>query len=153
MEKASMYESMRAQYTHTHTEQGRILYCNSWCSFTASWANYSKVFFCFLFLVRKIRSELTSIANLPLSLLEDNQPWANICANLPLFCMWVTTTTWLGKWCKSAPGIQTHKPRPPKQSTPDLTTTPQGQPYSKVFLRTFGKLSVYMFLQIIFLFL
>ena len=28
---------------------------------------------------------------------EEGWPWANICANLPLFCMWDTTTAWLDK--------------------------------------------------------
>ena len=26
---------------------------------------------------------------------EEDSPWANICANLPLLCMWVAATTWL----------------------------------------------------------
>ena len=26
---------------------------------------------------------------------EEDCPWANICANLPLFCMWDTATAWL----------------------------------------------------------
>ena len=40
------------------------------------------------FLLRKIHPELTSIAN------------------LPLFCMWATTTAWplTNEWCRSAPG-------------------------------------------------
>ena len=48
-----------------------------------------------LFLLRKIRPELTSVANLPLFLLEEDSLWANICTSLPLFCMWVAATTWL----------------------------------------------------------
>ena len=55
---------------------------------------------------------------------EEDSPWANICANLPLFCMWVTTTAWMltngvGLW----PGTE---PRPLKWSTPNSTTTPWG---------------------------
>ena len=32
------------------------------------------------------------------------------------------------EWCRSLSGIQTHEPRPPKQSMLNLTTRPQGQP-------------------------
>ena len=37
---------------------------------------------------------------------EEDSPWANICANLPLFFMWATATAWLltDKWCGSTPG-------------------------------------------------
>ena len=30
---------------------------------------------------------------------EEDCPWANICANFPLFCMWGTTTAWLDEQC------------------------------------------------------
>ena len=55
---------------------------------------------------------------------EEDLFWANICVSLPLFCVWVATTTWLDKWCRSTPGIQIHEPRPPKKSASDLTTMP-----------------------------
>ena len=50
------------------------------------------------FLVRKIGSELTSVANLAL-FARGRLPWANIRANLPLFCMWDAATAWLDEWC------------------------------------------------------
>ena len=58
------------------------------------------------FLLRKIRPELTSIAN------------------LSLFCMWFTTTAWLlasdvGPYLGIEPGL-------PKWSVPNLTTRPWG---------------------------
>ena len=78
-------------------------------------------FFFFFFWVRKFRSEITSVANLLLHFfsLEEDQPWGNICANLPPFCMWDATKSWLDEQCRSAPWIQTCKPRPLKWSTPD----------------------------------
>ena len=30
---------------------------------------------------------------------EEDWPWTNICASLPLFCVWTATTAWLGEWC------------------------------------------------------
>ena len=47
--------------------------------------------FCFVF-VRKIGSELTSVAHLPLFLLEEDCHQSKICAIPPLFCMWDTST-------------------------------------------------------------
>ena len=45
---------------------------------------------------KKICPQQPPVANLPLLfLLEENMPWANICANLPPFRMWVITTAWL----------------------------------------------------------
>ena len=37
------------------------------------------------------------------------------------------------EWCRSAPRIRTHDPRPPKWSMPNLTTTPQGWPQEICF--------------------
>ena len=34
-----------------------------------------------------------------LFLLEENCPWVDICANLPLFCMWDAATAWLHEQC------------------------------------------------------
>ena len=34
-----------------------------------------------------------------LSVCEEDCPWANTCAKLPLFCMWDNTTAWLHEWC------------------------------------------------------
>ena len=86
---------------------------------------FSSHFPVFLFppLVRNIHSELTSIAN------------------LPLFCIWVTTRAWLDKWCRSAPGIQTCKPGLPKQNVPDLTAMPWGLPLPVIFYSAFRTLT------------
>ena len=51
---------------------------------------------------------------------EEDSPWVNICANLPLFCMWVTATAWLPT-TGVGPCLGT-KPRPPKCNVPNLTT-------------------------------
>ena len=48
--------------------------------------------------------------------------------------MWAATTAWLDEWCGSVPGIRTGKPEPPKWSTLNLTTTPQGRPLKALFL-------------------
>ena len=34
---------------------------------------------------------------------EEDWPWANVYASLPLFCMWDTTTAWLDEWCVGLP--------------------------------------------------
>ena len=51
---------------------------------------------------------------------EEDWPWANICANLPLFCTWVATATArpLMSGISLCPGT---KPRPPKQRASNLT--------------------------------
>ena len=40
---------------------------------------------------------------------EEDSPWANICASLPLFfSMWATNTAWLlTEWCRSTPRNRT----------------------------------------------
>ena len=69
-------------------------------------------------LVRKIGPELASVANFLLFLLEEDCSWANICANLPIFCMWDTGTAWLDEWCVSlCPGSKPANPGPQKWST------------------------------------
>ena len=55
-------------------------------------------------------------------------PWADICANLPLFCMWDADTAWLDEWCRSAAAIQTHKSQVAIAECVDLTTMPPGRP-------------------------
>ena len=48
---------------------------------------------------------------------EEDWPWANICANLPLFCTWDTVTAWLDERCVSpCPGSEPSNPGLPKQS-------------------------------------
>ena len=63
-----------------------------------------------------------------LSFAEEDLPQANICASLPLFCMWVNTTAWpLTSGVGPCPGT---KPRLLKKSAPNLTSRPQGWPLS-----------------------
>ena len=57
---------------------------------------------------------------------EENLPWADICASLPLFCMWVAATAWL-LTSGVGPCLGT-KPWLPKWSAPNLTTRPWGWP-------------------------
>ena len=79
----------------------------------------------FFVLLWKTLLELTSVANLPLCA-EKDSPWANTCANLPLFCVCISTTAWPPtSGIGLCPGT---KPRPPKQSTLNSTTRPWGQP-------------------------
>ena len=62
---------------------------------------------------------------------EEDSPWANICANLPLFCIWVATTAW-----PPTSGVGLHPGTEPgllKQSVPNLTTRPQGWPPANIF--------------------
>ena len=55
---------------------------------------------------------------------EEDWPWANICANLSLFCMCDATTAWLEEQCIGLyPG-----PNPMNPGCVNLTTTPPGQP-------------------------
>ena len=50
-------------------------------------------------------------------LLEEDCPWANICASLPLFYMWVATRAWLDEWCVDPhSGSIPANPRSPKWS-------------------------------------
>ena len=66
--------------------------------------------------MRNIDPELMPVANLPLFAEEDCH-WANICANLPPFCIWDTTTAWLDEWRVSPqPGSEPVNPGPLKQS-------------------------------------
>ena len=51
-----------------------------WCLFICSGSRFSFSFFLFIFG-------------------EEDCPWANISANLPLFCMWDAATAWLDEWC------------------------------------------------------
>ena len=44
------------------------------------------------------------------------------------------------EWCRSAPGIQTHEPGPPKQNVPNLTTMPQGRTKKSWIFYVWGSL-------------
>ena len=61
-----------------------------------------------------------------LFLLEEDLPWGNVCASLPIFCMWVAAMEW-PPMSGVGPCLGT-KPRLLKQSAPNLTTGPQGWP-------------------------
>ena len=63
---------------------------------------------------------------------EEDSPWANICANLPLLCMWVATTAWL--LTGGVGQCSGTEPRLPKQSMPNLTCMPHSQPSQRNFL-------------------
>src|SRR3712207_4869248 len=74
---------------------------------------YYNILNIFFFPLRKIRPELTSVAN------------------LPLFCMWVADTAWLTmSGVGLCPGT---KPGPLKRGTPNLTTRQQGWPPHRTF--------------------
>ena len=76
-----------------------------WVAYSASHYNFGFVLFCFYW---------------------GRSPWANIYANLPLFCMWFAATAWLPT---SGAGLRPGtKPGPLKQSMRNLTTRPLGQP-------------------------
>ena len=71
-------------------------------------ADIKSVLFAFLILfLRKIRPDLTSATNPPL-FAEEDWPWANICAHLPLFYTWDAchSVAWQAVH-RSVPGIQT----------------------------------------------
>ena len=57
---------------------------------------------------------------------EEDSPWANMCASLPVFCVWVAATAW-PPTSDVGPNPGTG-PRLPKQSVPNFTIRPQGQP-------------------------
>ena len=61
------------------------------------WGGALRVF-CLPWFFWAISPELTSAANSPL-FAEEDWPWANIRAHLPLLSMWEATTAWLDKWC------------------------------------------------------
>ena len=60
--------------------------------------------------------------------LEEGCCWANICASLPLFCMWDAATAWLDEVCRSTPGIWTCECGAIEAECVNLTTTPPAGP-------------------------
>ena len=89
-------------------------------------------FFFFLFFLRKISPELISPTNPPL-FAEEDWPWADIRAHLPLAYMWEAWHS-MAWWMvhRSVPGIPTGKPQATEGKHVNLTTTPLGWP--QVFL-------------------
>ena len=59
---------------------------------------------------------------------EEDCPRANICANLPLFCMWDSATAWLDEQCVSMTKIQIYEPQAAKVEHANLSTTPLDWP-------------------------
>ena len=81
------------------------------------------LFFHFFFL-RNIRPDLTSAANSPL-FAEEDWPWANIHAHLPLLYMWDTYHSMAWQVVhRSAPGIQIGKPLATKVELNCCATVP-----------------------------
>ena len=83
----------------------------------------SSYLFIYLFLVRKIGPELTSVANLP-HFLEKDFHSANICSNLCLFYVWHCHGVAWGAMCRSETGIQTREPRAAEAEHVNLATVP-----------------------------
>ena len=81
---------------------GMIIYSNN--ILVLHYLAYFFLFFCFLFFLRKISPELTA-ANPPL-FYEEGWPWANICAQPPLFCIWDACHS-MASWavCRSTPDL------------------------------------------------
>ena len=90
----------------------------------------------FIFL-RKISPELTSAVN-PSLFAEEDQPWANIHASMPIFLHFICgkhTTAWLAKRCPvhtRVPNWWTTGCREVERV--NLTTVPLGRPLSHTFL-------------------
>ena len=94
------------------------------------------LFFCYSFLthvfhtINNIVSKDGKLFNFFFA--EEDSPWANTYASLPLFCMWVAATAWaltsgVGPYLGTEPGL-------PEQSVLNLTTRPWGLPW-KTFLK------------------
>ena len=83
-------------------------------------------FFSFFFFLRKISPELTSAAN-PSLFHEEDWPWANIRAHLPLLYTW---DTFLSMVCQAVPcphpGSQVAKPGQPRSGTCELNRCATG---------------------------
>ena len=96
--------------------------------------------------MRKISPELTSAAN-PLYA-EEDWPWANICAHLPLLYMWDAchSMAWQAV-SRSIPGIQTGEPRAAEAMHANLIAVPLGWPLTCIFaVKLMFKILLMMFL-------
>ena len=66
---------------------------------------------------------------------EEDCPGANICANLPLFCMWDAATAWLDEWCIGPHlGSEPASPRAAEAEHVNLIITLPDQPQD-VFIK------------------
>ena len=78
--------------------------CFWYVSLFVSWVQLRIKIFCYILFIYLFFS-------------EKDQPWANICANLPLLYMWDATTAWLDEWWVGLrPGSEPVNRRQPKQS-------------------------------------
>ena len=111
-----------------------LLLRNIWPHLLPTFKIESFVFFVFCFFLRKISPELTTTN--PPFFAEEDWPWANVHAHLPLLYAWDTYHSMaFAKWCH----IRTWDPN---QRTPgcqegehvNLTAAPPGWPWSFVFL-------------------
>ena len=65
---------------------------------------------------------------------EEDSPWANICASLPLCSLWAASTGWPISGVRSMPGFWTHEPGSLKQSACNLNDSATGPAPSQAFL-------------------
>ena len=80
---------------------------------------------------------------------EEDWPSANICGNLPLFCMWDTTTVWPNEQCIGlCPGSEPMNPRATEVKQANLTTTPLGWPLQEGFFNMPDAWSFYCLLAL-----
>ena len=75
---------------------------------------------------------------------EEDSPSANICANLPLLCMWDATTTWLMSGRGPHPGSELMNPGRLSRVHGTLAMPPWGPaPWREKIFK--GKISVYRY--------
>ena len=66
---------------------------------------------------------------------QEDCPWANIYASLPLFCIGNATTAWLDEWCVGlCPGSGPVNPGLPEQSTQTQPPCHWASPYCTHFI-------------------
>ena len=95
------------------------------------------LFLNFFFFLRKISPELTA-TNPPL-FAEEDWPWANIHAHLPLlFMCGMPTTAWRAKQCYVRTGIGTGEPQDAEVEHVNLTTAPPGRSWERIQLLKWG---------------
>ena len=69
---------------------------------------------------------------------EEDWPWANICAHLPLFCMWDAPTAWPDEPCVGlCPGPDPANSRPPKQNMQTQPPCHWGSPRDLIIFKVF----------------
>ena len=107
--------------------------------FLIPWCERFKSLAFFFFFLRKISPELTSTINPPL-FAEEDWPWANIWAHLPLLYMQDTCHSMA---CQVMPCLHPgSKPLNSKPERGNLTAVPPGRPTSLAFLFISGLVSL-----------